>query len=418
MTAVTLPAALLWGAATAGHQNDGGDSAADTTFLESVRPTVFREPAGRGCGSWERWEDDLDLAAGMGLTAFRFSVEWARIEPDAGRIDESALARYDAVVDGCLVRGLAPVVTFSHFTAPHWFASRGGWPAVGAAEDFARFCGTVMDRIGDRIAIAITLNEPNLARVLEAVLPGAVWEGIGATLDAASRRAGVPAYRAGNVVRREELDLMEAAFERAHLAARAAIKARRPDLPVGLSLAVVDEVAVAGGEARRQEAIDVRYGRWFRLADGDDFLGVQNYERMTYHADGVVEPADAERNEMGSPVEPASLAGAVRLCHESTGLPILVSEHGIATADDEQRARFIPAALAGLDAVIAGGVPVLGYLHWTLLDNFEWIAGYSAHFGLVEVDRETLERRPKHSSQVYAAEIAARSGATLEGAAR
>mgnify|MGYP000377404401 FL=1 len=414
MTTAHLPSAFLWGAATAGHQNDGGDTMSDTTFLENVEPTVFREAAGVGCGTWERWPEDLDLAAEMGFSAFRFSVEWARVEPERGVIDRSALDRYDAMVDRCLALGMSPVVTFSHFTAPHWFACRGGWPHADAPADFAAFCEVVMDRIGDRVAMAVTLNEPNLPRILEAVLPAQAWGGIAATLDAADRAAGVERYRAGNVVRREELDLVEAGFERAHIAARDAIRARRPELPVGMSLAVMDEVALPGGEARREAIIDVRYARWYRLVEGDDFLGVQNYERAQYGPEGVVVPEGGETNEMGSPVEPESLAGAVRMCHAATSLPILVSEHGLATADDDQRARFIPAALEGLDKAMADGVPVLGYLHWTFLDNFEWIAGYSAHFGLVEVDRETLERRPKPSSRVYAAEIRARRGAPAE----
>lgn len=125
MTAA-MPEHFLWGASTAGHQVDGGDETSDTTFLEGVRPTVFKEPAGRACMSWQRWADDLDLVKGMGLNAYRFSVEWCRIEPEEGRVDRSALDHYDRMVDGCLERGLSPVVTLSHFTTPGWFAAKAG----------------------------------------------------------------------------------------------------------------------------------------------------------------------------------------------------------------------------------------------------------------------------------------------------
>lgn len=137
MTHMTFPYSFLWGVATAGHQNEGNNITSDTWFLETVTPTVFASRSGRAVNGWELWEHDLDLVAGLGLNAYRFSVEWARVEPEPGRIDTSALDHYEAVIDGCLNRGLAPVVTFSHFTAPHWFAKNAGWLASDAAEQFA-----------------------------------------------------------------------------------------------------------------------------------------------------------------------------------------------------------------------------------------------------------------------------------------
>ncbi|WP_084127530.1 glycoside hydrolase family 1 protein [Demequina sp. NBRC 110054] len=409
MSSVSTSPGFLWGVAVSGHQTDGGDTTSDTSFLESVTPTVFAEPSGPACGSWERWKEDLDLAVAMGLNAYRFSVEWCRVEPEQGVVDELALAHYDAVIDGCLERGLAPVVTFSHFTSPHWFGARGSWLVEEAADDFARFCGVVMDRIGDRIAIAVTLNEPNLQRQLAGgFLPPEAWKGHEVTLEAASKAAGVERYRAGNVQRLDELDAFEDGFEKAHLAAKAAIKARRADLPVGLSLAVADDVALPGGEEARDAVREECYGRWLRLVKDDDFVGVQNYEQLLYGPEGRVDAHAGEQE-----VEPRSLGGAVRYCHEASGVPVLVSEHGLNTPDDEQRCAFLPAALASLDEAIADGVPVLGYCHWSLLDNFEWIFAYGPRFGLHSVDRATLERTPKASAAVFAKEIARRSSAAV-----
>ena len=143
-----FPTDFLWGVATAGHQNEGNNTTSDTWFLENVSPTIFAERSGRACNTWELWPVDLDLAAGMGLNAFRFSTEWARIEPARGDFDAVALDHYEAVVDGCLERGLAPAVTFSHFTSPHWFAAGGAWLDADAPELFARFCDRVMARVG------------------------------------------------------------------------------------------------------------------------------------------------------------------------------------------------------------------------------------------------------------------------------
>jgi len=405
MTDLTFPAGFLWGAAGAGHQIEGDNVHSDTWFAELVTPSVFSEPSGKACDSWHRWREDIDLVVAMGLTAYRFSVEWARVEPEEGVWSEEALDRYEAMVDECVAQGLAPVVTFNHFTAPHWFAMRGSWLDPEAPALFARYCDRLMERFGDRIAYAVTLNEPNLPHVLSWLnLPDFVREVERATLDACSEKAGVPAYRLANVVLPEELDAMEDGLTAGHLAGKAAIKARRPDLPVGFSLAVMDDVVVGDDPSVRDRKRAECYARWFELARADDFLGVQNYERMPYDARGAVAPPDgAVVNEMGTVVEPLSLAGAVRYAHAESRVPILVTEHGLSTPDDTLRAGFIEPSLVGLQGVLDEGVPVLGYIHWTLLDNFEWVFGYGHQIGLHEVDRETFERTPKPSAGAYAA---------------
>jgi beta-glucosidase len=399
---------FLWGVAGAGPQTEGGNSHSDTWFLEHVTPTVFAEPSGPACDGYARWRDDVDLVAGMGLTAYRFSVEWARVQPAPGEFDAAELDHYEAIVDRCLERGLAPVVTYNHFTCPHWFAARGGWLDPGAPEAFARYCDRVTERFGDRIAVAVTLNEPDLPRLLSWLdLPAEIHERERATLDAASRAAGVPRYRAANLVLPEEMDAMADGMAAGHRAARAAIKGRRADLPVGLSLAIIDDVVAGDDPTVRDRKRAEVYEPWLRLARDDDFIGVQNYERLVYDGNGVVPPPpDAPRNQMGTPVEPLSLAGAVRYAYRETGVPVLVTEHGMGTPDDTQRAAFLAPALAGLREVVDEGVPVLGYLHWTLMDNFEWIFGYAFRFGLHEVDRTTFARTPKPSAKTYAALVA------------
>jgi len=407
------PTGFLWGAATAGHQVDGDDAASDTSFLEHVDPTVFAEPAGPACRSWQMWPTDLDLVAAMGMNAYRFSVEWTRIEPVAGQIDPAGLDHYDAMVDGCLERGLNPVVTLSHFTSPQWFAREGGWLWAQAPTVFAEYCARVMERIGDRVAMAITLNEPNLpATLLWAGLPDFVVDLQRQTLQAASAAAGVPRFRAANVVVPEERKEIEDGLALGHLAARAAVRAAAPGVPVGLSLAVVDDIALddAGAQLVERKRAEC-YGRWFDVVAGDDFVGVQNYEQIAHDHSGVVHsPNGTVLNQMGTPVVADSLGGCVRYVHAGSGLPVLVSEHGIATDDDTVRAAFIPPALESLDRAVADGVPVLGYIHWSLLDNFEWIFGYRYQLGLHTVDRDSGARTPKPSVAVLAQEIRLRSG--------
>lgn len=407
-----LPASFLWGAATAGHQIEGNSTTSDTWFLENVSPTIFRTPSGNACNSWELWETDLDMVAGLGLNSYRFSVEWARVEPEHGVFDEAALDRYEAMVDGCLTRGLAPVVTFNHFTSPHWFAMRSAWLDPEAPALFARYCTKVMERFGDRIAVAVTFNEPNLPELLTWVdLPAFIAGLERATLEAASTAAGVERYRAANVMLREDFAGMRAGMTAGHLAAKAVLKAARPDLPVGLSIAMTDDIAAPGGEELRDRKREEVYGHWLRLARGDDFIGVQNYERIHYGPDGALPPAaDLPLNGMGSAIDPASLRGAVEYAYEVAQTPVIVTEHGVATGDDTLRAAFIRPSIDGLVDAVAEGVPVLGYFHWSLMDNFEWIAGYTSQLGLYEVNFETFERTAKPSAAEYADVVAGYRG--------
>ena len=417
-TTYRFPDGFLWGAAGAGHQTEGNNSTSDTWFAELVEPTVFKEPSGQACNSYELWRTDVDLVADLGLNAYRFSVEWARIEPEEGRFVEEELEHYGAIIAACRERGLAPIVTLNHFTSPHWFAMRGGWLDEEAPELFARYCGRVVEAIGADIAYAVTMNEPNIAPLLAWLgLPDSIADQERATLEAASRAAGVERYRLSNIVLPEEREAIAVGMSAGHTAAKAAIKAARPDLPVGLSIALFDDQVVGDDTSVRDRKRAEVYERWLNLARDDDFAGVQNYERARFDGNGALPPPEGSvLNQMGSDMYPASLANAVRYAYDATGVPVLVTEHGLAHSDDAFRGPFIAAALAELAQVLDDGVPVLGYIHWTLLDNFEWIFGYEFRYGLHAVDRETFTRSAKPSARMYGA--IARANAVQEPAAQ
>ena len=403
LTARRFPEGFLWGATTAGHQVEGNNTASDTWFMENIRPTVFKEPSGDGANSFALWETDLDLCRAMGLNAYRFSIEWARIEPEQGRFSDAMLDHYRRMIAGCHARGLKPVVTFNHFTSPRWFAVESGWLSPSAPDWFARYCDRAMRALGDGIHAAITFNEPNLPKLIAALgLPQFLRDLEEATLARAGELTGSKRFVAANIVRTADIEPVEAGMLVGHSRARQAIKAVRSDLPVGVSLAMFDDQAE--GPTERRDAMRERlYGPWMRAAQADDFLGVQNYERAIWGPEGKVEPpAGGLRNFRGAEVYPPSLAGAVRYAHAASGVPILVSEHGVGTDDDSVREKLITGGLEHLHAAIVQGVPVLGYCHWSLLDNFEWIFGYAPRFGLHAVDRTTFKRTPKHSAHVYA----------------
>lgn len=398
-----FPQGFLWGAATAPHQIEGNNVASDLWFLENQQPTVFTTPSGDACNSFALWETDLNLARNLGLNCYRFGIEWARIEPEKGLFSQAMLDHYKAVIDGCRARGLAPVVTYSHFTAPRWFSAQGGWTNPESAQLFARYCDKATRALGQGIHSAITFNEPNILLLLKPMLPPQVWDIQKLTLETAARRLSVPRFVSANVAGLDDLPALQRGLLAAHAAGKAAIKAVRPNLPVGLSLAMIDDQAV-GKDSIRDRMRGELYGAWLDVARSDDFLGVQNYERALWGDKGrLPAPAGAVVNWSGSEVWAPSLAGAVRYAHQAAGVPILVSEHGVGTDDDAIRTRFIPEALAGLKQAIDDGVPVRGYCHWSLLDNFEWIFGYKPKFGLHSVDPVTFARTPKPSAAVYGA---------------
>jgi len=401
--APAFPKGFLWGAATAPHQIEGNNIASDLWFLENQQPTVFTQPSGDACNSFALWETDLDLAKTMGLNCYRFGIEWARIEPEKGRFSQAMLGHYKAVIDGCRARGMAPVVTYSHFTAPRWFSAQGGWTNPESAQLFARYCDKATRALGQGIHSAITFNEPNILLLLKPMLPPQLWDIQKSTLETAARRLGVPKFVSANVAGVEDLPALQKGLLAAHHAGKAAIKAVRSDLPVGISLAMMDDQAVGKASVRDRMRGEL-YGEWLNAAKGDDFIGVQNYERALWGDKGrLPAPKGSTVNWSGTEVWAPSLGGAVRYAHEATGVPILVSEHGVGTEDDAIRAKFIPEALAGLKAAIDDGVPVQGYCHWSLLDNFEWIFGYKPKFGLHSIDPVTFARTPKLSAGVYGA---------------
>ncbi|MEY4761570.1 MAG: hypothetical protein RLZZ200_1426 [Pseudomonadota bacterium] len=399
-----FPKGFLWGAASAGHQVEGNDTASDTWLLGNVRPTNFSEPVGDACDSFNRWREDVDLVRGIGLNSYRFSIEWSRIEPEPGQYSMATLDHYKRMIDGCRERGIAPLVTFSHFTSPRWFAARNGWLAPDAPQRFADYCDRAARHLGEGISHAITLNEPQLMGILKwAGLPAPFWDAQRAMLIAAARAVGTEKFFTANAMNLEDFPEATRQLIASHKAGRAAIKAAWPRLPVGVSLAVVDDQAVGDNSRRDAKRAEV-YGPWLEAVRGDEFVGVQNYERSRIDSNGPLPPPeDARRNQQGSEVWAPSLAGAVRYVHAATGVPIVVTEHGVSADDDALRAWLIPAALRELAAVMQEGVPVQGYVHWSLLDNFEWVFGYRPHYGLCAVDRKTFRRTPKASAAVYGA---------------
>ncbi len=416
-TTSTFPAAFHWGVATAAHQVEGGNVNSDTWLLEHLPGTIFAEPSGDAVDHYHRFRDDIALIARLGFTSYRFSVEWARIEPEPGEFSAAALNHYREVLQACHQHGLTPIVTYHHFTSPRWLLAQGGWEDPATPGLFARYCDVVTRELGDLIGVACTLNEPNLPYLL-------VVLGIGG--EQPSARSQVPVWAAaahalGTTADRvapfqfTATDLGYDVKLAAHRAGRDAIKAHRPDLPVGWTLANTDLQAVAGGEQIADRLRREVNERFLEASRGDDFVGIQTYGRTVFGPDGLAPaPEGAVVNQMGEEIYPQALEATIREAWRVAGIPVMVTENGLATEDDSQRLDYLRMAVAGVASCLADGIDVRGYIAWTAFDNFEWIFGYRPKFGLIAVDRDTQRRTPKPSAE-WLGELARSNGALLDG---
>ena len=380
---VRFPDGFLWGAATAGHQVEGGNINSQMWPLEWAENSIFAEPSGDACDHYHRYPEDIATLASTGLNAYRFSVEWSRVEPEPGFFSRAELDHYRRMAATCHEHGVTPVVTYSHFTTPRWFAERGAWANPDAPELFSRYCEKVTAHLGDLVPWVCTLNEPNVSSILAAT----------GMVPAGEMGRGVAGF--GAMVG-PGLDAMVPVHRRAV----EAIKAGRGDCRVGWTLALVDFQSIEGGEVRCEQARTVAETDWLAVSGDDDFIGVQTYSRERFGPGGVVPHPEATKTmETGWEVYPAALEHTIRLASKSAGVPVLVTENGMATSDDEARLAYTKDALEGVERCLSDGVDVRGYLHWTLLDNFEWVSGYEMHFGLIAVDRGNFERTVKPTAR-------------------
>ncbi|QUD89632.1 glycoside hydrolase family 1 protein [Phenylobacterium montanum] len=386
---------FLWGTAGAAYQIEGGNFASDVWVLEHLKPSLFKDPSGDADDVYNRIESDLAMAAGFGFNAHRLSIEWSRIEPEQGQISYAGLAYYRRVLETCRKLGMAPVVTYNHNTVPRWFAAAGGFETRDGIEPFVRFCELVTRHMGDLIAVAATFNEPNIGALLSWI-PGLqkaapMLQHMRQSLGAAT---GFPKWSSPLL---GDFRIQQPIMIEAHARAYDAIKAASGDrYPVGVTLALNDDQDGGPGSGLMTKRAQV-LTPW--LAAPGDMVGVQNYTSSRIGPDVDLPPAPGvELTQMGYPFAPEALEAVIRTVAGLTRRPIYVTENGVATEDDTRRVAFIRTAVSGVQRCIADGLDVRSYLHWSLLDNWEWTNGYGPKFGLVAVDRTTFERRPKPSA--------------------
>jgi beta-glucosidase len=371
----------MWGAATAAHQIEGNNLHNDWWRAEEAGRMPHRSL--EACDSWNSWADDLKLLQEMGLNAYRLSVEWARIEPERGSFDQTALDTYRRMLEALRAAGIEPLVTLHHFTSPTWLEA--GWADPDVALRFARYADRVGRTIGDLVRWWVTINEPSIL-ALKGYIEGS-W----------------PPHRPWDL--RGYVRLMRNAA-RAHVVARQALKAQRPDSLASLAFAIWPMQA-----ARWWSPIDqllARLGDWLwqartlhRTLPALDWIGVNYYTRNRVgwpwpRLDSPTANA-ARRTDFGWEIYPEGLYHVLRRVGRY-GKPVVITENGIADAADALRAGYIVAHLRQAYRAITDGVDLRGYMYWSLLDNFEWAEGYTQRFGLA-----TRERVLRPSAAVYGA---------------
>ena len=421
---MAFPKGFFIGAATAAHQVEGNNIHSDYWAQELLPHSSFTEPSGIACDHYNRYEEDIRLLAEAGLNAYRFSVEWARIEPEEGEFDASEIEHYRRVIACCRANGVEPIVTLMHFTSPVWLIRKGGWEAESTVEYFRRYAAYVTEKLGSELHYICTINEANMGLQLatiskrfqlmaqQAAKNAKSAEGtvqVGMNFEkmmenmkySAAENAGVFGTPQPQIFVSSRTPEGDALVFRAHQAAKTAIKTLYPNIQVGITLSVHDCQALPGGESFAEAAWEEEFRHYLPYIRDDDFLGVQNYTRTLYGTQGQLPaPEGAELTQMDYEFYPEALEHVIRKVHDDFKGNLIVTENGVAISDDNRRVEFIRRALCGVENCVDDGIPVKGYCYWSLMDNFEWQKGFSMTFGLIAVDRTTLKRTPKKSLSV------------------
>ena len=391
---IRFPKDFLWGAATAAYQVEGGNDRADWWRWEKK---AGKENSGSACRHYDLYELDFELAKGLSHNAHRLSVEWSRIEPDEGKFSEVALKHYVDVILALRARNIEPVVTLHHFTNPVWFADLGGWENGRSEDYFLRFSERIVRALAKHVRIWITLNEPTIyfthAYMFGVWPPQAksIWRAMVVKKHLAA--AHIKTYRRIHKIYKE-------------------LKLQEPSVSIAQHM---QAFVPCTSSIRNKFAAFWRH-KWFNLGLIDqfvrrkalDFIGLNYYSRQLVELEkwGLRNVAmdvcksnhhPVKKNSLGWDIYPEGLCDLL-LKLKKYNLPVMITENGICTSKDELRWEYISGHLKSIHQAMEQGVPVLGYLYWSLVDNFEWDKGFGPRFGLIDIDYKTQQRTVRESA--------------------
>lgn len=412
-----FPHDFLWGAATSSHQVEGNNRNNDWWKWESGGKV--NEASGSACDQWGLYKSDFKLAKSLNHNAHRFSLEWSRIEPEEGKFSSEAIFHYKEMVKDLRALGMEPIITLNHFTLPLWFYERGGWLGESSGRIFARFAERAARELGEDVRYWLTINEP-VGNISSAYVdgtwpPGERYMRKAAKVFAAMLKAHCLAYaaihRAYNEKNRPAPKVSLAHFTAIYTPCRA-------DSPLDILSAKIRHHYV------NKSFIDSLRSGWcivpgmplarLPVKNALDFIGLNYYTRDYVHFGGFAPPGifgricslehhrdSGKRNFLNWEIYPKGIY-KILMEFKDYGLPILITENGICAKDDNDRIDFIKGHLKEIALAINDGADIFGYLHWSLMDNFEWTHGFGPRFGLVEVEYATQRRVVRPSARVYA----------------
>lgn len=409
MKVYKFPDGFFWGTAVASHQVEGNNTNNDWWEFEKQGKVRDGQVSGIACDFWNRYEDDIKLMKELNNNAFRFSLEWSRIEPRPGYFDDSAIEHYRKIIIRLRENNIEPFVTIHHFTNPLWISKEGGWLNPKTIDYFLRYTEKVAKSFKDLVKYWITINEPN-AYAFTSYAMGMF-----------------PPQEKSIIKMLKVLNNMV----KAHGKAYAILHENIPDSKVSIAynVMVFDPIRENSYVDRKiQRFLDNLYNLTFinAIINGKfsspfikedipyvkntlDYLGINYYTRVRvgfslkdfpYFIKQYV-PENVERSDFGWEIYPEGFYRVLKRFWEMTHIPIIVTENGISDAKDDKRPKFLISHLLQLYRAIEDGVKVEGYLHWSLMDNFEWAEGFYQRFGLFEMDYNTLERKWRESAKIY-----------------
>lgn len=409
MTKYKFPKHFIWGASTASHQVEGNTlnqwsiwelaHAAELAATAEARLSSTPEweqvkkqatnpsnyVSGRGVDHLNRYKEDFDIAKSLNFSAFRFGIEWSRLEPIEGQWDEEAIEHYRSYIKELKKRHIEPFLNIWHWTLPTWFTDKGGFVKKANLAHFDRFVQKIADEYGHEVRYVITLNEPNVYASF-GYLTG-MWP---------------PQKRDLGQFLQVYLNLT-----RAHKRAYKILKSAHPGLQVGVAQQLANIQAKRPHNIFDQTSTKwMRYfwNWWFllRIKNQQDFIGFNYY--FTDYFTGFVKRSNPKvpLNDMGFYMEPEGLYPLLLRVWVRFKKPIFVTENGVADHADQHRRWWIEETLIAMERAISEGVDLRGYFHWSLLDNFEWSYGWWPKFGLIEVDRERgMKRKVRPSAEWF-----------------
>ena len=429
-----FPDGFVWGTATAGHQIEGGNKASDWWEWETLGLIEDGTRSGRAVDYWNRFEEDHALMASFGLKAFRLGIEWSRIEPERGRIDKDAIARYHEIFQSLRRHNIKICLTIYHWVLPAWVAEQGDWLNPKTLCHLEEFAKLVIDEFGEYPDLWVTLNEPMVPAVagnLLGLFP--------------PQRRSLRHYRS---IVKALLKAHGCLYELIHQKVPIGPDGGPTKVGVAQAYPCIEPWGSGGMRGLYEKLMTplakyLGYGAWDNgilsgrsgvmglgkrdpaLYDSYDFCGINYYFRMSLRFDGskreqfylddMSVPEGITSTDMGWQIYPEGLYGMLEYAWRRFQRPIYITENGIADSGDELRPSYILRHVAQVYRAIEDGIPVKGYYHWSFIDNFEWREGFAKKFGLIEVDHtdDELERKPRPSAELFG-EITKANGITRE----